>query len=90
MRITLHHRLCFLTTQTLQLMCWRTRFPVPGGEGMPQIMPTEIMDAGPEQRVTPCLGVDLDDWISLIRKNMSRVIALTALQNLDSGVIEWH
>ena len=62
-------------------MRWSTSFPVPSCEGMPQVMPAKIMDVGPQQGITPCLGVDLDDGVSLVDKNVRRVITLPPLQH---------
>ena len=80
MRITLHHGLGFPATQPLQLMFRCTRLPMPCGKAVPQVMPPKILNLGPQKGIGPCLGVDLDDWISLARENMSRVIALPPLK----------
>ena len=47
---------------------------------MPQVMPPEILNSRPLQRIAPSLGVDLDKWIALESKNMGRIIALPPLK----------
>ncbi len=57
---------------------------------MPQIMPAKILDANPNQRLVPCLGVDLDDWLAVIGENISLVGSLQPLQDIHGGLIERH
>ena len=45
-------------------------------------MPPKIMGISPQQRTTPCFGVDLDNVISPIREQMAWVIALPLLQHI--------
>lgn len=90
MRIPLHHMLCFPAAQTLQFMRWRSCFPMPSGKGVTQVMPAKILNPGPLQRIAPSLGVDLDDWMAIIGKNVHRVIALTLHQHFHGGLIQWH
>ena|GEM_PF-3240412 len=51
-------------------------------------MPAKILNSSSLQGVAPRLGVDLDNWISLIRENMGRVIALPPFQHFHCGLIE--
>lgn len=38
----------------------------------------------------PCLGVDLDDWLAVIGKNVGLVISLQPLQDIHGSLIERH
>ncbi len=53
-------------------------------------MPAEILNSGPLQRIAPSLGVDLDDWTTLVGEYMGWVIALPPLQHFQGGLIEQH
>ena len=64
------------------------RFSMPSGKGMPQVMPPKILNLCPLQRIAPSLGVDLDDWISFVSKNMGEVISLQPVQHFHSSLIE--
>jgi len=63
---------------------------MPSSKGVPQAMPSEIMNFSPQQRIAPNLGVDLDDWIALVNENMGRVIALPPRQHIHGRQIERH
>lgn len=78
----------FLATKPLEFVCRCPSLPVPGGIGVPQVMPPEILNPGSLQRIAPSLGVDLDDRIAVVSENMGRVIALPPLQHIYCGVIE--
>lgn len=75
MRITLHHRLRFQDAQALQFVRGSSGLPMPCGKGVPQVMPAEINYSDPLQSIAPRLSVGLDDWTSLVSKNMGQVIA---------------
>lgn len=88
MGVPLDHRLRFPSAQTLQLECRCSRLAMPSREGVPQVMPPEILNSGPLQCIAPRLGIDLDNWISLVAENMGRVIALPTLQHIHGSLIE--
>ena len=57
---------------------------------MAQIMPAKIMNPRPQQRIAPSLGIDLNDWISLMGEHMVWVIALPLLQHIHRSLIQRH
>lgn len=59
-------------------------------QSVPQVMPPEILNPGPLQCIAPSLGIDLDDWISLISENLGWVLALPPLQHFHCSLIERH
>ena len=69
-------------------MRWSTSFPVQSCEGMPQVMPAEIVNLGSYQRIAPCLGVDLHNWIALVGEYMGWVIALPTFQHLQCSLAQ--
>ena len=46
-RVALDHRPGEPSPEPLQLVRWRSRLAMPGGEGMSQIVPVKVFDAGP-------------------------------------------
>lgn len=66
-------------------MCRRPCLPMPGCEGMPQIVPSEIKYPGTLQCIAPGLGVDLHDGIALVGEHMRRVIALGSAHRARLG-----
>ena len=67
-----------------------TCFSMPCGKRMPQVVPPKIMNSSPRQGITSCLGVDLDDGISLIGEHMAWVVALSPLQHIFRRLIQRH
>tara|TARA_R110001599_G_scaffold292550_1_gene496245 strand:- start:41 stop:265 length:225 start_codon:yes stop_codon:yes gene_type:complete len=60
---------------------------MPGGESVPQIMPAEIEDPGTSQRIAPGLGIDLHDGLTLLGKDMGRMIALAFLLHVNRRLL---
>jgi hypothetical protein len=42
---------------------------------MTQIVPAEVLDASPIQRLSPGFGVDLLDWISPVTEHVVRMLS---------------
>lgn len=63
---------------------------MPCGERVSQVMPPKIRNLSPLQRVPPCLGVDLDDWIALVSENMAWMSAFDKAQKLNGTHIVWE
>jgi hypothetical protein len=59
MGVSLDHCLRLPTTKSLEFVGRSTRFPVPGSEGMPQVVPAEILDPGVLQLVVVLLSLAL-------------------------------
>ena len=49
------------------------RLPMPGCERMAQIVPAKIMNLSSQQCIAPCLGIDLDNGVSLVSENLRRM-----------------
>lgn len=61
----------------------RAGLSVPARPSVPQIMPTEILDAGSIKRGTPCLGAGLLHWPAAIREDKHTVIAVTLFEDAN-------
>lgn len=85
-----HHGLSFPTAKPLEFMRRRTGLKMPSGEGMPQIMPAEILDSSPLQCVVPCLHVHLHHGIALVGENVGQAIPLPPFQYIHGHLIQLH
>ena len=54
---------------------------------MPQVVPTEIVNASTLQRVAPGLGIDLNDWIAFVGENVRLVVSLAFFQHIDRRLV---
>lgn len=69
MRVAADHGRGLPTARFLQDMQRSPGLDVPTGPCMPQVVPPEIVDAGTHQCLSPCLGIGLQDRLSIEREH---------------------
>ena len=80
--ITLHHRPGPPTAQALQLMRRRYSLSLPGGPGMPQIVPAEILDA----HSAPSFRIGRNDRLAPERRMLTHLLP----QHAERNIVQWH
>src|SRR5574344_859520 len=65
-----------------------SRLSVPCGKGVPQVMPAEIVNSCTLERSPPSLGIDLNNGVALIGKNMGWMVTFALFQHLHGRFIE--
>lgn len=63
---------------------------LPRRPSVPQIVPAEVLDAGPLSRSLPCLRVGLIERPAPVGEHPRGVLALLPLQHGDSGIVQRH
>ena len=82
MSVALDHGLGFPAAQPLQFVRWCACLAMPSRKSVAQIVPPEIIDSCPQQRIAPCLGIDLDDGILFVGEHVTWVVAVPLLQHI--------
>lgn len=91
LRVAIHHLTRLPAAQVFQLVAGRSRLPMPGGPGMPQVMKAQIREARFPDRPPPNLVADLPaDRLALASEAVLRMPPLLFPQDLDRILVQRH
>src|SRR4051812_28299758 len=90
MRVSPHHLHRFPATEFLKRVKRRAALHVPVRPGVPQVVPTEILDAHSLERVIPSLGADLANCVTTKAKHVRRMFPDLAVDHVDGMRVERH